>query len=71
MARAWDSFPQIPEKIRGIRERAYNLWWNWHPLRHYYLGDFEEFRRSTASVACQNTPQVKDDAHIIAKKESL
>jgi glycogen phosphorylase len=21
----------LPEKISGLRELAYNLWWSWHP----------------------------------------
>ncbi len=41
-----------------------------HPVRHYYLGDPEEIRRATVSVAGQNTPLVQDDPHIVAKKES-
>jgi len=24
-------FPQIPDRIGGIGELAYNLWWSWHP----------------------------------------
>ena len=26
-----DKFPHLPEKISGLRELAYNLWWSWHP----------------------------------------
>jgi len=26
-----DRFPNIPEKIAGLGELAYNLWWSWHP----------------------------------------
>ena len=26
-----DEFPHLPEKISGLRELAYNLWWSWHP----------------------------------------
>jgi glycogen phosphorylase len=26
-----DGFPDIPERISGIAEIAYNLWWSWHP----------------------------------------
>ncbi|MCG7854301.1 MAG: DUF3417 domain-containing protein, partial [Methanoregulaceae archaeon] len=22
---------RIPERIRGLGEMAYNLWWSWHP----------------------------------------
>ncbi len=24
-------FPQLPERIAGLGELAYNLWWSWHP----------------------------------------
>ena len=23
--------PHLPEKLRHLRELAYNLWWSWHP----------------------------------------
>ena len=26
-----DKFPHLPERISGLRELAYNLWWSWHP----------------------------------------
>lgn len=26
-----DRFPEIPERISGLAELAYNLWWSWHP----------------------------------------
>ncbi|OYV11101.1 MAG: starch phosphorylase, partial [Methanosaeta sp. ASO1] len=26
-----DKFPHLPEKISGLRDLAYNLWWSWHP----------------------------------------
>jgi len=26
-----DKFPNLPERISGLRELAYNLWWSWHP----------------------------------------
>ncbi len=26
-----DKFPDLPERISGLRELAYNLWWSWHP----------------------------------------
>lgn len=26
-----DRFPDIPERISGLVELAYNLWWSWHP----------------------------------------
>ncbi len=25
------TFPDIPEKLVGLGELAYNLWWSWHP----------------------------------------
>lgn len=28
---AEETFPDIPERIGGLRELAYNLWWSWHP----------------------------------------
>jgi len=24
-------FPKIPERLKGLEELAYNLWWSWHP----------------------------------------
>ncbi|MBU1931968.1 DUF3417 domain-containing protein, partial [Patescibacteria group bacterium] len=24
-------FPNLPERISGLGELAYNLWWSWHP----------------------------------------
>lgn len=26
-----DKLPYLPERISGLRELAYNLWWSWHP----------------------------------------
>jgi starch phosphorylase len=26
-----DSFPAVPDRISGLVEMAYNLWWSWHP----------------------------------------
>lgn len=26
-----DKFPHLPDRISGLRELAYNLWWSWHP----------------------------------------
>lgn len=26
-----DRFPNIPERISGLADLAYNLWWSWHP----------------------------------------
>jgi starch phosphorylase len=26
-----DPLPELPERIRGLGELAYNLWWSWHP----------------------------------------
>ena len=26
-----DKFPHLPERIAGLGELAYNLWWSWHP----------------------------------------
>ena len=26
-----DKFPDLPERISGLRDLAYNLWWSWHP----------------------------------------
>jgi len=26
-----DRFPAIPERISGLADLAYNLWWSWHP----------------------------------------
>ena len=24
-------YPHLPERIAGLGELAYNLWWSWHP----------------------------------------
>ena len=26
-----DRFPHLPDRIAGLGELAYNLWWSWHP----------------------------------------
>ncbi|MCJ7445183.1 MAG: alpha-glucan family phosphorylase [Methanotrichaceae archaeon] len=26
-----DKLPHLPDRISGLRELAYNLWWSWHP----------------------------------------
>ncbi|HOT07801.1 MAG: Carbohydrate phosphorylase [Methanosaeta sp. PtaB.Bin039] len=26
-----DAFPNLPERIEGLRDLAFNLWWSWHP----------------------------------------
>jgi len=25
------TFPDLPEKLVGLGELAFNLWWSWHP----------------------------------------
>ena len=27
-------FPNLPERISGLGDLAYNLWWSWHPAAH-------------------------------------
>ncbi|MGC9523378.1 MAG: alpha-glucan family phosphorylase, partial [Anaerolineae bacterium] len=31
MSQAWDPIPDPPERIAGLKDVAYNLWWSWHP----------------------------------------
>jgi len=26
-----EAFPKLPERLSGLKELAYNLWWIWHP----------------------------------------
>ena len=26
-----DRFPNLPERLAGLGEIAFNLWWSWHP----------------------------------------
>jgi len=26
-----NQFPHLPERIFGLMDPAYNLWWSWHP----------------------------------------
>ncbi|MHB9074806.1 MAG: DUF3417 domain-containing protein [Desulfobaccales bacterium] len=26
-----EQFPNLPERLSGLGELAYNLWWSWHP----------------------------------------
>ncbi|MBN2245144.1 MAG: DUF3417 domain-containing protein, partial [Candidatus Aminicenantes bacterium] len=26
-----EKFPYLPERISGLADLAYNLWWSWHP----------------------------------------
>ncbi|MFA5111337.1 MAG: alpha-glucan family phosphorylase [Desulfobaccales bacterium] len=26
-----EKFPQLPERLKGLGELAFNLWWSWHP----------------------------------------
>lgn len=39
----------VPERIRGIVELAYNLWWTWHPRarRLFRALDYQAWREST------------------------
>ncbi len=41
--------PEVPERIRGIVELAYNLWWTWHPpaRRLFRALDYQAWREST------------------------
>ncbi len=41
--------PYVPERIRGIVELAYNLWWTWHPRarRLFRALDYQAWREST------------------------
>ena len=29
--RLMDMFPHVPERLSGLVDLAYNLWWSWHP----------------------------------------
>ena len=29
--RLMDKFPHVPERLSGLVDLAYNLWWSWHP----------------------------------------
>ena len=31
MDRLMDKFPHVPERLSGLIDLAYNLWWSWHP----------------------------------------
>ena len=31
MADLDDPLPQLPERLAGLGDLAYNLWWSWHP----------------------------------------
>ncbi|MFN3346693.1 MAG: alpha-glucan family phosphorylase [Candidatus Bipolaricaulaceae bacterium] len=41
--------PYVPERIRGLVELAYNLWWTWHPQarRLFRALDYQAWREST------------------------
>jgi starch phosphorylase len=41
-------FPNLPERIRGLGELAYNLWWSWHfPARELFRAlDLQAWRES-------------------------
>jgi glycogen phosphorylase len=30
-----DQFPHLPDRIKGLGEMAFNLWWCWHPRSRY------------------------------------
>ena len=34
-----DLFPHLPERIGGLRDLAYNLWWSWQPDAHSLFRD--------------------------------
>ncbi|MFN2154944.1 MAG: DUF3417 domain-containing protein, partial [Anaerolineae bacterium] len=40
--------PELPERIRGLGELAYNLWWSWHsPARELFRSlDLQLWRES-------------------------
>jgi glucan phosphorylase len=47
MSKIYD-FPHLPERIRGLGNLAYNLWWNWNPAaRDLYRNlDLQAWRES-------------------------
>ncbi|MBI4849178.1 MAG: alpha-glucan family phosphorylase [Nitrospirae bacterium] len=44
-------FPQIPDRIAGLGELAYNLWWSWHPDARML---FKMLNRSAWKVSIHN-----------------
>ncbi len=43
------NIPRVPERIRGIVDLAYDLWWTWHPQarRLFRALDYQAWREST------------------------
>jgi starch phosphorylase len=35
-----DRFPHLPDRIAGLGELAYNLWWSWHPAARRAMESF-------------------------------
>jgi len=53
-----ERFPHIPERISGLGELAYNLWWSWHPAARML---FKSINRAAWKVSIHNPVRMLND----------
>ncbi|GBE36550.1 maltodextrin phosphorylase [bacterium BMS3Bbin07] len=53
-----ERFPDIPERINGLGELAYNLWWSWHPEARML---FKMLNRAAWKVSVHNPVKMLND----------
>ncbi|NOZ25924.1 MAG: glycosyltransferase family 1 protein [Nitrospirae bacterium] len=53
-----ERFPEIPERISGLGELAYNLWWSWHPEARML---FKMLNRAAWKVSVHNPVKMLHD----------
>lgn len=58
MGQMKDRFPHVPERISGLAELAYNLWWSWHPEARML---FKSLNRASWKVSVHNPVKMLHD----------
>ncbi len=56
-----ERFPSIPERISGLGELAYNLWWSWHPEARML---FKMLSRAAWKVSVHNPVKMLHDLDV-------
>ncbi len=55
-----NKFPHIPDRISGLNELAYNLWWSWHPEARML---FKMLNRAAWKVSVHNPVKMLHDVN--------
>ncbi len=73
-------FPKLPERIKGLGELAYNLWWSWHPSARemFRVLDLQAWRdsehnplRMLGSLSPEAIALVAEDREFLARYDGV